>query len=79
MEQDHPPSALFDYPFVFGGEVSLVVRLKPKQGEQAQNLFLEVSQEFSELTIAELGMSLASKDPSYFSRFVRREIETSLG
>jgi hypothetical protein len=28
-----PPSALFDYPFVFGGEVSPIVRLKPKQGE----------------------------------------------
>jgi hypothetical protein len=41
-----PPSALFDYPFVFGGEVSPVVRLKPKQGEQAQNLFGEINQEF---------------------------------
>jgi len=41
-----PPSALFDYPFIFGGEVSPVVRLKPKQGEQAQNLFREISQEF---------------------------------
>ena len=27
-----PPSALFDYPFIFGGEVSPVVRPKPKQG-----------------------------------------------
>jgi len=41
-----PPSALFDYPFIFGGEVSPVVRLKPKQGEQAQNLFREISQEW---------------------------------
>jgi AraC family transcriptional regulator, transcriptional activator of pobA len=41
-----PPSALFDYPFIFAGEVSPVVRLKPKQGEQAQNLFREISQEF---------------------------------
>jgi AraC family transcriptional regulator, transcriptional activator of pobA len=41
-----PPSALFDYPFIFGGEVSAVVRLKPKQGEQAQNLFREISREF---------------------------------
>jgi hypothetical protein len=43
-----PPSALFDYPFVFGGEVSPVVRLKPKQGEQAQNLFREISHEFQQ-------------------------------
>jgi AraC-like DNA-binding protein len=41
-----PPSALFDYPFIFGGEVSPVVRLKSKQGEQAQKLFQEISQEF---------------------------------
>jgi hypothetical protein len=41
-----PPSALFDYPFIFGGEVSPVVRLKQKQGEQAQTLFREISQEF---------------------------------
>jgi hypothetical protein len=41
-----PPSALFDYPFIFGDEVSPIVRLKPEQGEQAQNLFREISQEF---------------------------------
>jgi hypothetical protein len=29
-----PPSALFDYPFIFGGEVSPVVRLKPKQASR---------------------------------------------
>jgi len=41
-----PPSALFDYPFIFGEEVSAVVQLKPKQGEQAQNLFWEISREY---------------------------------
>src|ERR1700737_2703662 len=40
------PSALFDYPFISNGEVSPVVRLKPKQNEQAQNLFREISREF---------------------------------
>jgi AraC family transcriptional regulator, transcriptional activator of pobA len=40
-----PPSALFDYPFIFCGEVSAVVQLRSKQGEQAQNLFREISRE----------------------------------
>src|SRR5258707_4858185 len=173
-----PASALFDDPFIFGAESSPVVRLKPKQGEQSQNLFREIRQEFqshktlavemihhqlrslmvhlarlyaatspapfaaiglvrrfhqaversfrastsvrdyakmlgvrpshlseslrletgltagelirarllleakrlllhSDLTIAEIGYQLGFEDPSYFSRFVRREIETS--
>jgi AraC family transcriptional activator of pobA len=41
-----PPSTLFDYPFIFGGELSSVIHLKPKQGAQAQGLFRDISREF---------------------------------
>jgi AraC-like DNA-binding protein len=41
-----PPSALFDYPFLFGGELSSVIHLNPKQGEQAQDLFRDIHLEF---------------------------------
>jgi AraC family transcriptional activator of pobA len=41
-----PPSALFDYPFLFGGELSAVIHLQPKQGTQAQGLFRDIHCEF---------------------------------
>jgi AraC family transcriptional activator of pobA len=41
-----PPSALFDYPFLFGGELSSVIHLQPKQGLQAQGLFRDIRCEF---------------------------------
>jgi AraC family transcriptional regulator, transcriptional activator of pobA len=41
-----PPSALFDYPFLFGGELSSVIHLQPKQGKQAQDLFRDIHCEF---------------------------------
>lgn len=41
-----PPSALFDYPFLFGGELSSVIHLQPKQGTQAQRLFRDIHREF---------------------------------
>jgi AraC family transcriptional activator of pobA len=173
-----PPSTLFDYPFLFGGELCSVIRLKPNQGVQAESLFRDIHCEFekheklavemirhqlrllmvhlsrlyaaaspapfaavslvrrfrqaversfrastsvrdyaqaigvttshlneslrletgltaaelirarllleakrlllhSELTMAEIGYELGFEDPSYFSRFIRRELETS--
>jgi AraC-like DNA-binding protein len=33
----------------------------------------------SELTMAEIGYELGFEDPSYFSRFIRRELKTSPG
>jgi AraC family transcriptional regulator, transcriptional activator of pobA len=41
-----PPSALFDYPFMFGSELPLVIHLEPKQGAQVQNLFRDINREF---------------------------------
>ena len=41
-----PPTTLFDYPFMFGGEISSVIHLKPKQGAQAQALFRDINYEF---------------------------------
>jgi AraC family transcriptional activator of pobA len=41
-----PPSTLFDYPFIFGDELSSVIHLKPKQGAQAQGLFRDINCEF---------------------------------
>jgi AraC family transcriptional regulator, transcriptional activator of pobA len=41
-----PPSALFDYPFMFGGELSSVIHLKPTQGAQIQGLFRDINCEF---------------------------------
>jgi AraC family transcriptional activator of pobA len=41
-----PPSALFDYPFLFAGELSSVIHLQPKRGTQAQRLFRDIHCEF---------------------------------
>ena len=41
-----PPSTLFDYPFLFGGELSSVIQLKPKQGAQILGLFRDIHCEF---------------------------------
>jgi AraC family transcriptional activator of pobA len=41
-----PPSTLFDYPFIFGDELSSVIHLKPKEGAQAQDLFRDIHCEF---------------------------------
>jgi AraC-like DNA-binding protein len=41
-----PPSALFDYPFIFEGELSAVLHLKPGQGAKAQGLFRDINCEF---------------------------------
>ena len=41
-----PPSTLFDYPFIFGDELSSVIHLKPKEGAQAQDLFRDIHREF---------------------------------
>src|SRR6266404_5645116 len=151
-----PPSVLFDYPFMFGGELPSVIHLEAKQDAQVRNLFrslmvhlsrlhaaispaaftavglvrrfrLEIERSFrtstsvrdyaralgvttshlneclrletgltagdlirarvvleakrlllhSELTMAEIGYELGFEDPSYFSRFARRELKTS--
>src|SRR5258708_38415130 len=37
-----PPSALFDYPFLFEGELSSVIHLKPTQSTEGQDLFLYI-------------------------------------
>jgi len=41
-----PPSALFDYPFMFGGELSSVIHLKPTEGAHVQGLFQDINCEF---------------------------------
>jgi AraC family transcriptional activator of pobA len=41
-----PPGTLFDYPFLFGGELSSVIQLKPKQSAQIPGLFRDISCEF---------------------------------
>ncbi|HET9379090.1 MAG TPA: AraC family transcriptional regulator [Chthoniobacterales bacterium] len=41
-----PPSTLFDYPFIFGDELSSVIHLEPKEGVQAQDLFRDIHREF---------------------------------
>ncbi len=41
-----PPSTLFDYPFMFGGELSSVIHLKSNQGAQAEGLFRDINCEF---------------------------------
>src|SRR5882724_9125647 len=42
-----PPSALYDYPFLFAGELSSVIHLKPTQGAQIQGLFRDIHCEFA--------------------------------
>jgi hypothetical protein len=42
-----PPSALFDYPFLFEGELSSVIHLMPTEGAQARDLVREISSEFA--------------------------------
>src|SRR5260370_28843218 len=37
-----PPSALFDYPFLFEGELSSVIHLKPTQSTEVQGLFRDI-------------------------------------
>ncbi len=37
-----PPSTLFDYPFMFEGELSSVIHLKPNQGAPAEGLFRDI-------------------------------------
>src|SRR5260370_16681222 len=41
-----PPSALFDYPFLFEGELSSVIHLKPTQSTEVQGLFRDIHSEF---------------------------------
>jgi AraC family transcriptional activator of pobA len=45
-DAEPPASTLFDYPFLFEGELSSVIRLKPKQGTQASRRFRDIHREF---------------------------------
>src|ERR1700730_3594648 len=51
---------------------STAIKLSEEPLLEAKRLLLH-----SELSIAEIGYELGFEDPSYFSRFIRREIETS--
>ena len=46
MAPDHRPATLFDYPFIFGGELSSVIHLKSKQHAQVPALFRDINCEF---------------------------------